>query len=79
MLSRMEHGCDEHSAQCSFTIRTARQGLEWVLVPELGNPQVRERFAYSYRVLYEIGATRIDILAVIHGRRLLEPVEDRCT
>jgi plasmid stabilization system protein ParE len=47
------------------------------IVPELGNPQVRERFVYSYRVLYEIGTLQIDILAAIHGRRLLESVEDR--
>lgn len=46
-------------------------------VPELGNPQVRERFVYSYRVLYEIGTGQIDVLAVIHGRRLLESIESR--
>lgn len=49
------------------------------IVPELDNAQVRERFVYSYRALYEIGAAQIDILAVIHGRRLLESVEDRFT
>lgn len=48
-------------------------------MPELDNAQVRERFVYSYRVLYEIGVEQIDILAVIHGRRLLESVEDRFT
>lgn len=47
------------------------------IVPELGNAQVRERFVYSYRVLYEIGDTQIDILAVIHGKRLLESIEER--
>lgn len=47
------------------------------VVPEMENPQVRERFVYSYRVLYEISAAQIDILAVIHGRRLLESIEDR--
>lgn len=47
------------------------------VVPELSNAQIRERFVYSYRVLYEISDAQIDILAVIHGRRLLESVEDR--
>jgi len=47
------------------------------IVPELGNPQVRERFVYSYRVLYEIGEERVDVLAVVHGKRLLESIEDR--
>jgi plasmid stabilization system protein ParE len=42
------------------------------IVPELGREQVRERFVYSYRVLYEIGLTQIDMLAVIHGRQSLE-------
>jgi toxin ParE1/3/4 len=46
-------------------------------VPELKQPAVRECFLYSYRLLYEVGK-RIDILAVIHGRRLLlEAIEDR--
>ena len=40
-------------------------------------PNVRERFSYSYRLLYEIGEGRIDILAVIHGKRLLDSLEKR--
>lgn len=47
------------------------------VVPELGNPNIRERFVYSYRLLYEIDVQRIAILAVIHGRRLLESIEER--
>ena len=47
------------------------------VVPELGTPRVRERFVYSYRVLYEIGEQHVAVLAVIHGKRLLESVEDR--
>ena len=46
------------------------------VVPELKDPAVRECFLYSYRLIYEAGK-RIDILAVIHGRRLLESIEDR--
>ncbi len=46
------------------------------LVPELKDPAVRECFLYSYRLIYETGG-RIHILAVIHGRRLLETIEDR--
>ena len=47
------------------------------VVPELSNKAVRERFLYSYRVLYEWDAETIRILAVIHGRRLLESMGDR--
>jgi len=47
------------------------------IVPELNDTQVRERFIYSYRVLYEICEQHIEVLAVIHGKRLLESLEDR--
>ncbi len=45
------------------------------VVPELNNPEVRERFVYSYRLIYELKNDVIHILAVIHGKRLLESVE----
>ena len=47
------------------------------VVPELGDPDVRELFIYSYRLLYRIvrEEREIRILAVIHGKRLLESVE----
>ena len=47
------------------------------VVPEFARVTVRERFLYSYRVLYEVGEDRIDILAVIHGRRLIESIGER--
>lgn len=45
------------------------------VVPELGNERMRERFLYSYRLTYEVGDDRVEMLAVIHGRRLLESIE----
>lgn len=45
------------------------------IVPELGDERVRERFLYSYRLIYELRERRIEMLAVIHGRRLLESIE----
>ena len=47
------------------------------IVPELNLPQIREHFIYSYRIIYEIEDEQLHILAVIHGRRLLENIEDR--
>ena len=47
------------------------------VVPELNDPQVRERFIYSYRLIYEIKEPEIHIMAVIHGKRLLETIEER--
>ena len=46
-------------------------------VPELGDAQVRERFLYSYRLIYEVRPDRIEVLAVLHGRRLLESIGER--
>ncbi len=43
------------------------------IVPESNNGNIRERFVYSYRVIYEIRNSHIEILAIIHGKRLLEP------
>jgi len=47
------------------------------IVPELDDSKVRERFLYSYRVIYEVGESQIAVLAVLHGRRLLESVGER--
>ena len=44
-------------------------------VPELNDPNIRECFIYSFRLIYEIKESSIHILGVIHGKRLLESVE----
>ena len=47
-------------------------------VPELGDENIRERFIYSYRLVYQINnEQKILIVAVIHGKRLLENVGER--
>lgn len=43
------------------------------IVPEIGEPEFRERFVYSYRVIYRVMAEQVIVVAVIHGRRLLTP------
>ena len=47
------------------------------VLPEIGDENIRERFVYSYRLVYKIEQERILIVAVIHGRRLIENIEDR--
>jgi toxin ParE1/3/4 len=47
------------------------------IVPEIGDENVRERFIYSYRLIYRIEPKRILIVAVIHGKRLLENIPER--
>lgn len=43
------------------------------VVPEFGRPDVRERFVFSYRVVYQVRDEVLVIVNVIHGRRLYEP------
>lgn len=45
------------------------------IVPELADPTLRERFVYSYRIIYRVQNDIVTIAAVIHGRRMLESVE----
>jgi len=45
------------------------------VVPELNEENVRELSLYSYRILYQIKAIHIDILAVIHKRQDLQAGE----
>ena len=43
------------------------------VIPEEKNELVRERFVYSYRIIYEIRGKAVYVLAVVHGRRDLSP------
>ena len=47
------------------------------IVPEIGDTGIRERFVYSYRVIYRVEENRILLAAVIHGSRLLEAFAQR--
>ena len=63
---------------CSIWAKpSSRIPLAGRAVPELRDAQVRERFLYSYRVIYEVRPDRIEVLAVLHGRRLLESIGER--
>lgn len=45
------------------------------IVAELNDDAVREVSLYSYRILYEINTTQVNVLAVVHKRRDLQPEE----
>lgn len=45
------------------------------MVPELSGEAVRELSLYSYRILYEIKPSHIEVLAVVHKRRDLRTDE----
>jgi plasmid stabilization system protein ParE len=39
------------------------------IVPEINDQNIRELIVYSYRLIYEVSVTGVEILAIIHGRR----------
>ncbi|MEA3373435.1 MAG: type II toxin-antitoxin system RelE/ParE family toxin [Campylobacterota bacterium] len=46
-------------------------------VPEINENSMRELFIYSYRLIYKIEQETILIIAVIHGKRLLENYDQK--
>lgn len=39
------------------------------MVPELGEPNIRERLVHRYRLIYRLEQDRVVVTAVIHGRQ----------
>jgi len=42
------------------------------IVPEKNNESIREIFVFQYRIIYEILASEIHVLTVVHGKRIIE-------
>jgi len=57
--------------------KISEQPLMGRIVSEIDEKEIRERFVYSYRLVYRIQNTTITIVAIIHGKRLLENVSER--
>ncbi|MBI5874584.1 MAG: type II toxin-antitoxin system RelE/ParE family toxin [Deltaproteobacteria bacterium] len=47
------------------------------VVPELGDPNVRELLIREYRLIYSIEPSRIVILALVHGARDLKTLWEK--
>ena len=47
------------------------------VVPEMNDNKIREKFIYSYRLIYQIQEDVILIVAIIHGKRLFNRFADR--
>jgi addiction module RelE/StbE family toxin len=47
------------------------------IVPEIGHEKIRECLVYSYRLIYKINQQTILIVAVIHGKRLLDNISEK--
>jgi toxin ParE1/3/4 len=46
------------------------------VVAEYQDPEIREVIEGLYRVIYRVSADEVQILAVVHGARLLPPLPD---
>jgi plasmid stabilization system protein ParE len=42
------------------------------VVPEFDDENIREVFAYSYRIIYKVAGDEVTIATVVHGSRMLE-------
>ena len=49
--------------------------LRTAIVPEFGNDTIREKFVYSYRIIYRIHGDTLTIAAVIHGKKLFDKLD----
>ena len=47
------------------------------IVPEIDDENIREKFVYSYRLVYKIEDKKILVVAIIHGKRLLGNISER--
>ena len=51
----------------------AAHPLSGAMVPEYDDPDIREVIERPYRIIYRVMPDQIDVIAVIHGARLLPP------
>ncbi|MEK7679043.1 MAG: type II toxin-antitoxin system RelE/ParE family toxin [Deltaproteobacteria bacterium] len=49
------------------------------IVPELGNPKIRELLIRDYRLIYSMEQSRVVILALVHGSRDLRTLWEKET
>lgn len=45
------------------------------IVSELNDNNTREKFVYSYRIIYRVENDNVTIVAVVHGKRSLEQLD----
>ncbi len=57
----------------SSTRTLARFPRSGRVVPEFGSDDIRELFAYSYRIIYRLQDEEVLVAAIVHGKRILDP------
>lgn len=55
----------------SRSIQVQDQAFSGEMVPEFGDPLIREVIEGPYRIIYQVVDSTLFVLAVIHGARLL--------
>lgn len=45
------------------------------VVPEYGDPDLREKIFNNYRIVYRLNEETVEIVVITHGARLLEGIE----
>lgn len=55
------------------TDRISRFPKSGRMVPEVGNPAVREVILGNYRLVYRLKKDSVELLTVFHGSRLFDP------
>jgi toxin ParE1/3/4 len=74
-----QHIAIDSSAYAAAVVKTilstarhlTRVPLAGRIVPELADPNLREWFAYSYRIIYRVEDQVVTVATVVHGKRLL--------
>ena len=60
----------------SATERLQRFPQSGRVVPEVGDPELREVLVGSYRVIYRVRGEEVGIVTVLHGARQFQPPPD---
>ena len=42
------------------------------VVPELDDEHIRERFVYTFRIIYRVRDRVVTVAAIVHGKRMLD-------
>jgi len=56
----------------NVTRSLAKDPLAREVVEEFGDDNLRQEFAYSYRVIYRVEDDVLTVAAVVHGKKLLD-------
>jgi toxin ParE1/3/4 len=56
----------------SVTRNLAEVPLEGGMIREFGEPNFRQEFAYSYRIIYQVEDDLVTVVAIVPGKKLLD-------